>query len=103
MVANLATHGKAYTRHGRFWRKAHDGILGMGQLFPFGMTNATSNGNRILTPPKILNPYTMVNELINHEERTWRIDLVRQIFNPPQAAEVLNIPLGKTNQRDYLV
>ena len=63
----------------------------------------TSNDNRVITPPQIFDQNSMVTELIDHENHTWRTGLIRQIFNPLQAAEILNIPLGDTNQRDYLV
>jgi len=45
----------------------------------------------------------MVSELIDQEQHTWHTDLIRQIFDPLQAAEIQNIPLGDTNQKDYLV
>lgn len=62
-----------------------------------------SNGNRVITPPRVLDPNSMVMELIDHQEHRWSPDLIRQIFDYSQAEEILNIPLGDTNQRDYLV
>jgi len=45
----------------------------------------------------------MVMELIDHQEHRWSADLIRHIFDSSQVEEILNIPLGDTNQSDYLV
>ncbi|MCH79971.1 hypothetical protein A2U01_0000733, partial [Trifolium medium] len=41
-----------------------------------------------------------VGDLINHNTRTWNIELIHQIFNPRDASEIIKIPLNLLQSDD---
>ena len=43
-----------------------------------------------------------VSELINEENWTWKRDLIRDVFIPPEAEAILNIPLRHGGVEDFL-
>ena len=49
-------------------------------------------------------PTSTVGDLIDHNTSSWKSNLVRTLYPPPQAGDILQIPIPKTNLvRDKLV
>ena len=53
--------------------------------------------------PRGLNHDATVSELIDHDLRTWKAQLVQQCLTPLQALEVLSIPLSHADLEDKLI
>jgi hypothetical protein len=46
--------------------------------------------------------FRRVDKLINHEDRSWKEDLVRKIFMPHDAEEILKIRLPRIDEDDFI-
>jgi hypothetical protein len=46
--------------------------------------------------------FRRVDKLINHEDRSWKEDLVRKIFMPHDAEEILKICLPRIDEDDFI-
>ena len=60
----------------------------------------TQNGNRLWTPPNMLDDDAKVMELIDHEYGVWKEELIRSCFYPFEASEILALPLPAYNRED---
>ena len=57
----------------------------------------------VITPCPQNTPLTHVSQLIDHQTRAWDKDVVRSIFIPFEAKNILGIPLSHTQQEDTLI
>ncbi|MED6110492.1 hypothetical protein PIB30_043489 [Stylosanthes scabra] len=46
---------------------------------------------------------TTVNELILPDERSWNVNLIRELFLPFEAQQIIEIPIPRTDQVDTLI
>ena len=69
------------------WKWQEDSYLG-GQ-----MASDSNNLQSYLPPPKSFNDYPRVSALIDRDTRMWKGDVVRSLFLPFEARNILNIPL----------
>ena len=80
-------------------KEAFDGVLEMARGFLFGRTNGfrLQQLTKLSSPPppkkKSLNDYLRVSVLIDRDTRMWKGDVVRSLFLPFEARNILNIPL----------
>ena len=49
---------------------------------------------KICSPPVVLASEARVSELIDTETKSWKRDLIRNVFSPFEAKQILNIPLS---------
>jgi len=61
-----------------------------------------SHNHMAFSPSQALHLDATVSELIDHENRSWREQQIRQSFSHAQAEEILNIPLSPTGMGDRL-
>ena len=38
-----------------------------------------------------------VGDLIDHNSRLWKVDLIRSLYHHPKAVNILQMPISKTN------
>ena len=60
----------------------------------------TQNGNKLWSPPTILEEDARVVELIDSQNFCWKETLIRECFYPFEAAQILAIPLSAQNRED---
>ena len=95
--------GKAYWRIGKWWKKVLAGPLLMGQKFIFGILLgflpclASSLGRMcIWWSCKIF----FVADLLLTNSRSWNVDLLHDLFDPPSVQNNLSIHILQTRSED---
>ena len=69
--------------------------VGNGYNIPLNHRNWFTH--RSLHVPQNQLPTGNVGDLINHHNRMWKVDLVRNLYSFPQATKILRIPISKTD------
>ena len=85
---NIIQQENHFLREGK-WR------VGNGYNIPLNHRNLISHPNLNLSQPHL--PTRIIGDLIDHNIRSWKVDLVRSLCLFPQASAILQIPIFKTN------
>jgi len=62
-----------------------------------------SHNHLVHSTPRDLPAEANVSALIDHVNRAWRVQTIRQIFSHAQAEEIISIPLSNTDLQDELM
>ena len=69
-------------------------LIGNGNQIPLSHPDWFQCSNQVLREHRLDNG--TVAELVDSQTKSWKCDLVRKIYQPPIAKEILQIPLPKT-------
>jgi hypothetical protein len=59
-------------------------------------------GSTTWSKPPADTPYTMVNDLIDNQNRCWKENIIQQLFYPPEASLICSIPIMGSDQEDFI-
>ena len=85
---NIINHDAPTLKEGRWW-------IGSGFSIPLNHKFWFQCPDLNLSDPRL--PTRTVGDLIDHGNSSWKADLVRSLYPPSQARDILQTPLPKTN------
>ena len=89
--------GGAFSRLNQLSKEVTNGKWGMGNLLGSGQNDKwfpTPSTFKITSPPVGLPLDARVSTLINHLDKCWHTNLIRQVFSSEDATMILGIPLS---------
>ena len=91
--------GREVIKHGAVWR------IGMGNSIRVWGDNwlLVKNKPKVLSPKSNVEGTVQVSDLIDPVNRTWKKDVLDQVFYDFEAAIIKNIPLCHSIQEDILI
>jgi hypothetical protein len=82
--------------------KRHSLRIGNGKKVRIWRDNWIPRGDMKVTANLSNSRFRRVEKLINQENRSWKEELIRNIFMPHDADEILKIRLPRTEEEDFI-